>query len=281
MTVFETIQTVKQSIKQWKKNGFSIGFVPTMGYLHDGHASLIKESIKNNDKTVVSIFVNPTQFGQGEDLDSYPRDFQKDTSLLQSLGVDGVFYPTTEEMYGNKPLTKVYVDEMSSILCGKTRPVHFGGVATVVCKLFNIITPHRAYFGSKDFQQLCIIKKMVKDLNMDVEIVGMPIIRDIDGLALSSRNVYLNKNERIAALSLNRSLDLAEKLVKEGETDSAKIIKAAKEIIEEFNETKVDYICIADPDTLENISDIVGQTIMLLAVYVGKARLIDNRLIKQ
>ncbi|MBQ3034239.1 MAG: pantoate--beta-alanine ligase, partial [Deferribacterales bacterium] len=164
---------------------------------------------------------------------------------------------------------------------GKTRPVHFGGVATVVCKLFNIITPHRAYFGSKDFQQLCIIKKMVKDLNMDVEIVGMPIIRDIDGLALSSRNVYLNKNERIAALSLNRSLDLAEKLVKEGETDSAKIIKAAKEIIEEFNETKVDYICIADPDTLENKSDIVGQTIMLLAVYVGKARLIDNRLIKQ
>lgn len=281
MTVFETIQTVKQSIKQWKKNGFSIGFVPTMGYLHDGHASLIKESIKNNDKTVVSIFVNPTQFGQGEDLDSYPRDFQKDTALLQSLGVDGVFYPTTEEMYGNKPLTKVYVDEMSSILCGKTRPVHFGGVATVVCKLFNIITPHRAYFGSKDFQQLCIIKKMVKDLNMDVEIVGMPIIRDIDGLALSSRNVYLNKNERIAALSLNRSLDLAEKLVKEGETDSAKIIKAAKEIIEEFNETKVDYICIADPDTLENKSDIVGQTIMLLAVYVGKARLIDNRLIKQ
>ena len=279
MEIFETISETRNAVKKWKKDGLSVGLVPTMGYLHDGHSSLIKESIKNNDKTIVSIFLNPTQFGPLEDLSSYPRDFERDKSLLEAIGADAVFHPSAEEVYRGHPLTKVYVEEMSCVLCGKTRPVHFGGVALVVSKLFNIITPDRTYFGLKDYQQFRIIKKMVCDLNFDVEVIGMPIIRDKDGLALSSRNVYLKTEEREAALSLNKSLDLAEKMAESGETSAAKIISAVRSMINAHACAKIDYASIVDPESLAEIDTLTYPAALLLAVYIGRARLIDNRII--
>lgn len=279
MEIFETVAEIRNTVKKWKKAGLTAGLVPTMGYLHEGHTSLVKESVRDNDKTVVSVFVNPAQFGPGEDLASYPRDFGRDKAMLEAIGADAVFHPSEDEIYGGNPLTKVYVEDMSSVLCGKTRPVHFEGVATVVSKLFNIISPDKAYFGLKDYQQFRIISKMARDLNFDVEIIGMPIVRDKDGLALSSRNVYLKPEEREAALSLNKSLGIAEKMTESGERSAAKIINAVKSAIETYAAAKIDYVNIVDPENLKDIDTLTGPSALMLAVYVGNARLIDNRII--
>lgn len=279
MEIFTTIKDIRNKINEWKKNNYSIGLVPTMGYLHNGHGSLISQSIKDNDKTIVSIFVNPTQFGVGEDLEKYPRDIERDKLFLDKLKVDAIFNPSVEEMYSKNSLTTVYVDNMSSILCGKTRPTHFQGVTTVVTKLFNITNPDKAYFGSKDFQQLQIIKRMVKDLNFNIEIVGMPIVREIDGLALSSRNVYLNDEERKSALLLNRALNNAKELFNNGQINANEIIKETERIISNEKNTKIDYINVVDIDTLDKVDIINRPVVMLLAVYVGNTRLIDNTVI--
>lgn len=280
MDILTTIKSVKEKIADWKKDNKTIGLVPTMGYLHNGHGSLVNQSVKDNDKTIVSIFVNPTQFGVGEDLDAYPRDFERDKAFLEHLNADAVFYPSVDEMYNKNHFTKVYVENMSSLLCGSSRPNHFEGVTTVVTKLFNITSADKAYFGSKDFQQLQIIKKMVEDLNFNIEIIGMPIIRDVDGLALSSRNVYLNENERKSALSLHKALQSAKQLVDLGKNNTKEIIKDAEKIINSEKCIKIDYIKIVDVETLKDIDFISKASAMLIAAYIGKARLIDNMIIK-
>ena len=226
MQIAYTVKEVREQVKAWRKEGLSVGLVPTMGYLHEGHASLIKKAVEDNDRVVTSIFVNPTQFAPTEDLEAYPRDMEKDSKLCETLGVDLIFHPEPEEMYAPDFCTWVDMDVLSKTLCGKSRPIHFRGVCTVVSKLFHIVTPDRAYFGQKDAQQLAIIRRMVRDLNMDIEIVGCPIVREEDGLAKSSRNTYLNEEERKAALILSQSIFLGQKMVQEGETDAAKI-KAA------------------------------------------------------
>ncbi len=279
MEIYTTINDISNKIYEWKKNNHSIGLVPTMGYLHNGHGSLISQSIKDNDKTIVSIFVNPTQFGVGEDLEKYPRDIERDNLFLDKLKVDAIFYPSIEEMYNSNYITKVYVENMSSILCGKTRPTHFQGVTTVVTKLFNITNPDKAYFGSKDFQQLQIIKRMVKDLNFNIEIVGMPIVREVDGLALSSRNVYLSDDERKSALVLNKALNNARELFDNGQINANEIIKETEKIISSEKNTKIDYINIVDINTLDKVNIINKPVVMLLAVYIGNTRLIDNKII--
>ena len=220
MEVFENIPAMKQFVRMKKAEGKTIGFVPTMGYLHSGHLSLIEKSTSQNDVTVISIFVNPTQFGENEDLDQYPRDFERDCRLAQEAGADAVFFPTAGMMYPEGYKTYVEVVDITKRLCGVTRPTHFKGVTTVVTKLFHIVAPDRAYFGQKDAQQLLVIRRMVKDLNMDIEIVGCPIIRETDGLAMSSRNLYLSGEERMQATVLNQSLEMAEKMIDSGERDS-------------------------------------------------------------
>ncbi len=276
MKIIDNIKDIKSEIKALKLSGKSIGFVPTMGYLHDGHLSLANESVANNDITIVSIFVNPTQFGVNEDYGSYPRDLERDCSLLQSANVDIVFNPSPDEMYGSKSLTSVVVDVMSSKLCGISRPTHFQGVTTVVTKLFNIVTPDNAYFGSKDLQQVMIIKKMVADLNMNVNIVSMPIIRESDGLALSSRNIYLTDDERVQALSLNQSLKLAKQMFDNNTTFAKDVYDAIHTKISENNLATIDYISIVDVETLEAVETVSKGTAILLAVKFGRARLIDN-----
>lgn len=275
MKIFDGINDIRKEIEIWKKAGLKIGLVPTMGYLHAGHASLIKESVKNNDKTVVSVFVNPSQFAPNEDLESYPRDLERDSEIVKSAGGDAVFCPCAEEMYGKNHLTSVKVSDLSEKLCGITRPSHFAGVTTVVAKLFNIVLPDKAYFGLKDYQQYIIIKKMAEDLNFNIDIQGVPIVRDSDGLALSSRNIYLSEDERKAALSLSRSLIYAEKNIKSG-VKAVEIIGNIRDIVEREAHTKIDYIKICDPLTLRDLDIISSGYAVLLAVYVGKARLIDN-----
>ena len=258
-----------------------IAFVPTMGYLHEGHLSLIREGRKRGDILVVSIFVNPTQFGPNEDLDKYPRDFERDKKLCEAEGVDYIFYPEAKDMYTEGYQTYVEVTELSKYLCGKSRPTHFRGVTTVVSKLFNIVQPDIAIFGRKDYQQLKIIERMVKDLNSPVEIIGMPIVREADGLAMSSRNKYLNPEERESALSLSRSLKIAEEMVKNGENDLRKIREEVKKFIDSFPHTKIDYVETTDPETLVTIDKLTDKGALLaLAVWVGSARLIDNTLLK-
>lgn len=231
MEIIQKIRPLKELITNYKKDGLSIGFVPTMGYLHEGHLSLVREAKKNNDITVVSIFVNPTQFGPNEDLDKYPRDFERDEILLRGEGVDIIFYPDVKEMYSSNHMTYVNVEKITDKLCGLKRPGHFRGVATVVCKLFNIVKPDNAYFGLKDYQQVLVIKKMVEDLNMDVDIIPMPIVRERDGLAMSSRNVYLSDEERVSALSLNRSFLLVDDLMKKGIRNSKILIDEVTKFI--------------------------------------------------
>lgn len=274
MKVLKTVNEVKETVKQFKKEGCSIGLVPTMGYLHEGHASLIEKCRKENDKVIVSVFVNPTQFGENEDLDAYPRDLEKDKELCEKYGVDLIFSPDASEMYQN-PSTYVNINGMSDYLCGKSRPIHFRGVCTVVSKLFMIAKPDNAYFGRKDAQQLAIIKKMVKDLNFDVNVVGCPIVREEDGLAKSSRNVYLNEQERKAALCLSKSVFLGKSLV-ETETDSDKVKAEMRKIIEAEPLAKIDYLEIVDNETMKPISKIKDNTLVAMAVYIGKTRLIDN-----
>ncbi|MCD8552957.1 pantoate--beta-alanine ligase [Seleniivibrio sp.] len=277
MRIFNKITDIKAEIKKIKSSGRSVGLVPTMGFLHEGHMSLVRESVKNNDVTVVSIFVNPTQFGPTEDLAAYPRDFESDCALLEKNNADIIFYPEPSEMYGEGFCTKVELSGITEVLCGITRPVHFAGVATVVTKLFNIVNPDRAYFGSKDYQQLQVIKRMIKDLNMDVDVVGMPIIRENDGLALSSRNVYLKGDERTSALALSGSFKLVENLLREGVEDTKTIKEKVADFILSHPHTRIDYIETVHPETLVSVDSADTDFVMALAVYVGKARLIDNR----
>lgn len=280
MNVAYTVKEVREQVKAWKKEGLSVGLVPTMGYLHEGHASLMKKAVEENDRVVASVFVNPTQFGPTEDLESYPRDFDKDCALCESIGVNLVFHPEPEEMYAPDFCTWVDMDVLSKTLCGKSRPIHFRGVCTVVSKLFNIVTPDRAYFGQKDAQQLAIIRRMVRDLNMDIEIVGCPIVREEDGLAKSSRNTYLNEEERAAALILSKAVFLGQKMVADGETDTAVIKKAMIEKIESEPLAKIDYVEIVDGLSMQSVDKIEGSILAAMAVYIGKTRLIDNFIIE-
>ncbi len=276
MTIVHTVEEVRKIVKDWKMHGLSVGFVPTMGYLHEGHKSLIQKSVLENNRTVVSIFVNPIQFAPNEDLESYPRDLERDSALCKITGADLIFNPSPSEMYLEDFCTGVQVDNLTEGLCGKTRPTHFKGVCTVVTKLFNIVCPDNAYFGEKDAQQLAVIKRMVRDLNMDINIVGCPIIREEDGLAKSSRNTYLNPEERKAALVLSRSLSMAKKQIENGERCSAEIIKTIREEIEKEPLAKIDYVEICDSLSLENVEKIEKSVLVAIAVYIGKTRLIDN-----
>lgn len=274
MKIIKTIDELRANLKKSKIEGKSIGLVPTMGYLHEGHASLIRRARKDNDIVVVSDFVNPIQFGPNEDLLTYPRDLEADSKICEEIGVDYIFAPEASEMYQDR---KVFVDieDMSDHLCGAKRPGHFRGVLTVCSKLFNITGADRAYFGQKDAQQVAIIKKLVSDLNMPIEIIPCPIIREEDGLALSSRNTYLSKEERKAALCLSKAIFAGEKLAKEGGSVE-EVIGKMKEIIDSEELSKIDYISVVDLKTMEDASDFNGDRLVAIAVYIGKTRLIDN-----
>ena len=280
MDICYTIKDVRERVNAWKREGLAVGFVPTMGYLHEGHKSLMQAARANNDKVVVSVFVNPMQFGPNEDLESYPRDFEKDSALCESVGVDLIFHPEPEEMYADGFCSYVDMNGLTTELCGKSRPIHFRGVQTVVLKLFNIVKPDRAYFGQKDAQQLAVIRRMVKDLNVDTEIVGCPIVREADGLAKSSRNTYLNLDERKAALILSRSLKLGRELIENGETDSNAVIKAITDSINTEPLAKIDYVDVVDFDTITPVDRIGKSVLVAIAVYIGKTRLIDNFIIE-
>ena len=276
MQLVHTIDEVRAQVKAWKQEGLSVGLVPTMGYLHDGHKSLIERAVKENDRVVVSDFVNPTQFGENEDLGSYPRDIKRDAALCEAAGVELLFNPTPEEMYYKDNCTFVDMNRLTDVLCGKTRPIHFSGVCSVVTKLFHIVTPDRAYFGQKDAQQLAVIRRMVRDLNFDIEIVGCPIIREEDGLAKSSRNTYLSEEERKAAVILHKGLVKGEEMVSAGEKDVKKVLDAITEIIESEPLARIDYVEAVDFDNIETIDTIEGSVLVAVAVYIGKTRLIDN-----
>ena len=274
MQVTKTVEETRKQIKQWKKEGKTIGLVPTMGFLHEGHASLIRKCREQNDIVVVSDFVNPTQFGPNEDLEAYPRDFERDSKLCESLGADLIFGPSPEDMY-HDPHAFVSIDTLSETLCGKTRPIHFKGVCTVVTKLFHIVAPDRAYFGEKDAQQLAIIRKMVKDLNFDIEIVGCPIVREEDGLAKSSRNTYLNDKERQAALCLSRAVKTGKEVIYTG-ADAKEVLNPMKAIIEAEPLARIDYVMMVDALTMQPIEKADRDVLVAMAVYIGKTRLIDN-----
>lgn len=276
MKIVKTIQEVRNTVKEWKSQGLSVGFVPTMGYLHEGHESLINEAVKNNDRVVVSIFVNPIQFGPTEDLDKYPRDLERDSKLCERAGANLIFHPEKEEMYFEDFCSYVDINGLSKELCGKSRPIHFRGVCTVVTKLFNIVNPDRAYFGEKDAQQLAIIRRFVRDLNIDVEIIGCPIIREEDGLAKSSRNTYLSKEERQAALILSQSLNMAKDAINSGERDSKAVIDLISKNIEKEPLAKIDYVQVVDSLSIEPVDKIEKSVLVAIAVYIGKTRLIDN-----
>lgn len=279
MQVVHTIKEVRETVKEWRKEGLSVALVPTMGYLHEGHLSLMKAAKAGNDKVVVSVFVNPTQFGPNEDFESYPRDLDRDASLCENVGVDLVFNPEPSEMYHDDFSSFVDMNTLTGNLCGKTRPIHFRGVCTVVSKLFHIVKPDRAYFGQKDAQQLLVIKHMVEDLNEDIEIVGCPIVREEDGLAKSSRNTYLSPEERQAALVLSKAVFAGEKLVKEGEKDANKVLSEMKAIIEAEPLAKIDYVQMVSQKNIEDVEVIDGPVLCAMAVYIGKTRLIDNFMI--
>ena len=281
MRAYKGIRSLVKEIEATKRQGKTIGFVPTMGCLHDGHLSLIRKARRDADCVVVSIFVNPTQFGPNEDLKKYPRDIKRDLGLLRASGVDIVFTPGIKSLYPDKFSTYVDVEDLTNGLCGASRPGHFRGVTTIVVKLFNIIKPDIAYFGQKDAQQAILIKKMVHDLNMDIKIKIIPIVREKDGLAMSSRNKYLSSQERKKALSLNRSLESAKDLYKKGERDSYKIIKKMQGMIPQNNGTKIDYIDVVDIEDLKPVKRISGKTLVALAVKVGKTRLIDNTILSE
>ncbi len=276
MNISGSISEVRQIVKEWRKEGLTVGFVPTMGYLHEGHKSLIDKAVKENDRVVVSVFVNPIQFGPTEDLASYPRDLERDAKLCEEAGANLIFHPEKEEMYFDDFSSFVEVQGVSKGLCGKSRPIHFRGVCTVVTKLFNIVKPDRAYFGQKDAQQLAVVKRMVRDLNMDIEIIGCPIIREEDGLAKSSRNTYLSPEERKAAVILSKSLKLGKEAIEKGERDSKKIIDIITNNINTEKLAKIDYVEIVDPLSIENIDKIENSALVAMAVYIGKTRLIDN-----
>ena len=274
MEIITTIENIRSIVNHWKDKGYSIGFVPTMGYLHDGHAALIDQARKDNDKVIVSIFVNPTQFGENEDLNSYPRDINRDKSLCEAHKADIIFSPTSDEMYHDR---KAFVNivELSDTLCGISRPIHFKGVCTVITKLFNIIQPTNAYFGEKDAQQLAIIRKMVYDLNFPINIIGVPIVRESDGLAKSSRNTYLSKEERKAATILYKAIQMGKQTIKRGASADS-IINTMTEIINTEPLAKIDYVSVVDANTMQPVHEITSPVLVSMAVYIGSTRLIDN-----
>ena len=276
MKIAYTVEDVKSQVRQWKKEGLTVGLVPTMGYLHEGHESLIKRAVAENDRVVVSVFLNPTQFAPNEDLASYPRDFEADTKLCEGAGAALVFHPEPPEMYAEDACTFVDMTAVTKELCGKSRPIHFRGVCTVVNKLMNISMADRAYFGQKDAQQLAVIRRMVRDLNMNVEVVGCPIIREADGLAKSSRNTYLSEEERKAGLVLSQAVKLGQKLVAEGEKSAAAVTGAMSELISAEPLAKIDYVSMVSWDSIEPVETIEGPVLVAMAVYIGKTRLIDN-----
>ncbi len=276
MEIIEIVRDMQDFSESLRLRGKRIAFVPTMGYLHDGHLKLMEEGKKRSDCLVTSIYVNPTQFGPGEDLDKYPRDFERDERLSKDVGVDVIFYPPNSQMYPENYQTYVNVENITNNLCGLTRPVHFRGVATVCAKLFNIVKPHVTIFGRKDFQQLVVIKRMVTDLNMDIEVVGVPTVREPDGLAMSSRNAYLKEDERESALSLSRSLKRAADLYDQGQRDAGTIIKEVKGFIEKHPGTRIDYVKTCNAETMKDAGCLDEKSVLALAVWVGTPRLIDN-----
>ncbi len=276
MQIVETVAEVREQVKAWRAEGLTVGLVPTMGYLHEGHKSLIDRAVAENDRVVVSVFVNPMQFGPSEDLESYPRDMDRDAALCEKAGASLIFHPDPSEMYHEDFSSFVDMNTLTGGLCGKTRPIHFRGVCTVVAKLFNIVTPDRAYFGQKDAQQLAVIRHMVSDLSFGIEIVGCPIIREEDGLAKSSRNTYLSKQERQAALVLSKSLALGKQALEAGEKDAAKVRSVILDNLEKEPLAKVDYVEVVDWNTLEPVSQVEDSVLVAIAVYIGKTRLIDN-----
>lgn len=279
MKVYGTVKEVRDQVKRWRARGLSVGLVPTMGFLHEGHGSLISKAVEQNDRVVVSVFVNPTQFGPGEDLEAYPRDMDRDSAYCESLGANVIFHPEPSEMYDPDFTTYVNMEVLSETLCGVTRPIHFRGVCTVCTKLFNIVKPDRAYFGQKDAQQLAIIRRMVRDLNMDLEIVGCPIVREEDGLAKSSRNEYLSPEERKAALILSQSIFLGEKMIADGEKSAEAVKKAMTEKINTEPLAEIDYVEVVDGISMQPIEEIKAPALVAIAVKIGRTRLIDNTIV--
>ncbi len=271
---------MRQEAIRLLQSGKTVVLVPTMGYLHEGHLALMREGRKHGDALIVSIFVNPKQFGPAEDLQRYPRDLDHDMTLAESVGVDVVFAPEARAMYEEGFQTHVDLELLPRHLCGPSRLNHFRGVATVVAKLFNIVRPQVAIFGEKDYQQLAIIRRMVRDLNFNTRIIGVPTVREPDGLAMSSRNIYLSEDERRSALSLSESLQQAQKAVAEGISDSADLTRSTSGLIGSYPHTRIDYVVLCDPDTLEDVDRVDGPTLMALAVRVGETRLIDNAILK-
>jgi len=276
MEIIKDVQAMQSYADFLRSQGKRIAFVPTMGYLHEGHLDLMKVGKKHGDCLVISIYVNPTQFGPGEDLEKYPRDFARDEKRASDVGVDVIFYPPNEAMYPTGYQTYVTVERVTRNLCGLSRPIHFRGVATVCAKLFNIVKPHVAVFGKKDYQQLVTIKRMVADLNMDLEIVGVNTVRESDGLAMSSRNTYLKEAERESALSLSRSFKRVKEMYESGERDARTIIKEVEGFIASHPHTKIDYVKICSTETMEDVEYLDGESVLALAVWVGSPRLIDN-----
>lgn len=279
MVILTTIDKIREFIKDARTKGKSIGLVPTMGYFHEGHLSLMSRARQDNDVVVVSLFVNPTQFGPGEDFQRYPRDLDRDARMAEEIGVDLLFCPSGEEMYPENYQTYVNVEKLSQGLCGTSRPGHFRGVATVVLKLFNIVQPNRAYFGQKDYQQLKVIEQMVKDLNVPVEIIGMPIVRERDGVAMSSRNTYLSSEERRAARVLSKSLKYAQELLDSGVNDANELSRKIEEFISKEPLAAIDYVAVVDSDTLEYLRIVEDKALVALATRIGTTRLIDNAII--
>ncbi len=276
MQVVKTISEVREIVSSWRKEGLSVGLVPTMGFLHEGHQSLIEKSVSQNDRTVVSVFVNPIQFGPNEDLEAYPRDLEHDKALVEKAGGNLIFHPEPSEMYPGHFTSFIDTTETTELLCGAVRPIHFRGVCTVVGKLFNIVCPDRAYFGQKDAQQLATVRRFVRDLNFPIEIIPCPIIREEDGLAKSSRNTYLSPEERQAALILSKSLRLGREAIEKGEENAQRVINIIKENLSTEPLARIDYVEVVDFENIQRVEKIKGETLVAIAVYIGKTRLIDN-----
>ncbi len=280
MEVIRTILEIKEKVASWKSKGATVGLVPTMGYLHDGHMSLVHKAVSDNDYVIVSIFVNPIQFGINEDLDRYPKNMEQDTKLCQEANVDAIFYPSAAEMYPSGFSSFIDMSQITETLCGASRPGHFRGVCTVVMKLFNITSADSAYFGQKDAQQLAVIKRMVKDFNMNIKITGLPIVREKDGLAMSSRNTYLSQEERIASLCLSKALIEALQMFRQGIKDVLLLKQHIEQTITSTPFTKIDYIEIVDAETMQPLEHIEAPALCAIAVFIGQTRLIDNILLK-
>jgi pantoate--beta-alanine ligase len=279
MKLVHTIKEVREIVSEWRKEGLTVGLVPTMGYLHEGHQSLIRKSVEQNDRTVVSVFVNPIQFGPTEDLEAYPRDINRDMKAVEEVGGDLIFNPEPAEMYPGHFTSFIDTTETTELLCGAVRPIHFRGVCTVVGKLFNIVLPDNAYFGQKDAQQLATIRRFVRDLNFPVEIVACPIVREEDGLAKSSRNTYLSPAERQAALILSQSLKKGKALIEQGEKSAEKVKEVITESLKTEPLARIDYVEVVDFENIQRVETITGETLVAIAVYIGKTRLIDNFII--